>query len=332
MSRFFQLCLSAILLAPAISSATDLVPGKDPEGLKRYEGSTLLAYQEPKYDEYYAGTDKERDFGKRNPFGPNALKLEGHVERWTYLVPDENRTSFEVFANYRTEFERLGLETVHSPDPDAAGWIGPTYSDYSDRGKGDLGQILAYNQTQERYLIAKSSDARPTYYVLFVTAFADGVIPPRLNEVIKKKMPLVQLDIIRPSAMEEKMVFVKAEDMQAGLTQRGHIALYGLHFDTDKDTLKDESLPALEEVAKLLGNNSALKIYVVGHTDNQGSASYNQDLSQRRAINLVKTLSGKYGIEASRLHGHGAGLFSPVSSNTTEEGRAKNRRVELVEQ
>ncbi len=78
----------------------------------------------PKYDEYYASRDKERDFGKTNPFGPNALKLEGNVERWAYLVPDTKRTSFEAFVNYRDEFKRLGLETVYAPGTDEAGWVG----------------------------------------------------------------------------------------------------------------------------------------------------------------------------------------------------------------
>lgn len=323
------LFIAAVLMAGHCSAA-DVIQAKDPEGVKRYEGSVLLAHQEPKFDEYYAATDKQRDFGKRNPFGPNALKLEGHVERWSYLAPSVDRTSLEVFKNYRDEFKRLGLETVYAPAGGESGWIGPTYDDYA--GKAGLGQIFSYNEAEEHYLIAKTKDKEPTYYVLFVTAYADGVIPNKLEPLVKKKMPLVQLDIIRPEPMEQKMVFVKAEDMQAGLDKSGHIALYGLLFDTDKDTLKDESLPALEEVAKLLKNNPALKLYVVGHTDNQGSAEYNLDLSQRRSRSIVKMLVSRYGIDAKRLHGHGAGLFSPVASNFSEEGRAKNRRVELVEQ
>jgi len=319
----------AATLVTNYCSAADLVRAKDPEGVKRYEGSVLLAHQDPKYDEYYASTDKQRDFGKKNPFGSGAMKLEGHVERWSYLVPSVDCTSLEVFKNYRDEFKRLGLEVVYAPAADEAGWLGPTYDNYAD--KAGLGQILSYNEAEEHYLIAKTTDAQPTYYVLFVTAYADGVIPGKLESLVKKKVPLVQLDIIRPSAMEEKMVFVKAEEMQAGLEKSGHIALYGLLFDTDKDTLKSESLPSLEEVAKLLKNNPSLKLYVVGHTDNQGSADYNLDLSQRRAKSIAKALVSQYGIDAKRLYGHGAGLFSPVASNASEKGRAKNRRVELVE-
>jgi outer membrane protein OmpA-like peptidoglycan-associated protein len=77
--------------------------------------------------------------------------------------------------------------------------------------------------------------------------------------------------------------------------------------------------------------NPSLRIHVVGHTDNQGKPDYNLDLSRRRAASVVKELTGKYGIAADRLDSFGCGLFSPLASNATEDGRAKNRRVELVQ-
>ena len=168
--------------------------------------------------------------------------------------------------------------------------------------------------------------------MLFVTSYKDGIIPERLKNRVEKKMPLVQLDIIAPSVMEEKMVLVKAADMRKALDATGHIALYGLYFDTDKDTLKADARPALDEIAKLLKDSPDLKLYVVGHTDNQGAAAYNADLSLRRATSIVRDLTTGGGIAASRLTPHGAGLYSPVASNTDEPGRAKNRRVELVAQ
>ena len=73
-----------------------------------------------------------------------------------------------------------------------------------------------------------------------------------------------------------------------------------------------------------------LKLRVVGHTDDQGKADYNLDLSRRRAASVVRELTSKYGIDPSRLDAFGAGLYAPIASNASEEGRAKNRRVELV--
>ena len=83
---------------------------------------------------------------------------------------------------------------------------------------------------------------------------------------------------------------------------------------------------------RLLKKNPQWKIYVVGHTDNVGTYDYNMDLSQRRAKAVVGALAGSYGIEASRMRGTGVGPVAPVTLNETEEGRAKNRRVELVKQ
>jgi outer membrane protein OmpA-like peptidoglycan-associated protein len=75
-----------------------------------------------------------------------------------------------------------------------------------------------------------------------------------------------------------------------------------------------------------------LKVYIVGHTDNQGALDYNVGLSQRRAEAVARALAGQYGIPAARMSARGLGPLAPVTSNATEEGRAKNRRVELVQQ
>jgi outer membrane protein OmpA-like peptidoglycan-associated protein len=87
-----------------------------------------------------------------------------------------------------------------------------------------------------------------------------------------------------------------------------------------------------DEIAKLLQEKPELKLKIVGHTDNKGTPEYNLDLWSRRAANVVVALTGSYGIAADRLTSEGAGLTQPIASNDTEEGRAKNRRVELVAQ
>jgi len=95
--------------------------------------------------------------------------------------------------------------------------------------------------------------------------------------------------------------------------------------------VKTESQPVLEEIGKLLRDDPSLRLHVVGHTDNQGKADYNLDLSRRRAASVVRELTGKMGIAADRLDAFGCGLYSPMAPNSTEDGRSKNRRVELVE-
>lgn len=115
------------------------------------------------------------------------------------------------------------------------------------------------------------------------------------------------------------------------INQTGHIAVYGLYFDTGKAEVKPESEPTLKEIAKLLGQNPSLKLNVVGHTDNVGDFGFNMKLSQARADSVVKMLTSNYGVDMNRLAAYGVGSLAPVASNKTEEGRAKNRRVELVE-
>jgi OOP family OmpA-OmpF porin len=108
------------------------------------------------------------------------------------------------------------------------------------------------------------------------------------------------------------------------------VALYGVYFDNDKDSLRADSQPTLQEIAKLLTANPKLKLQVVGHTDNEGTPDYNLDLSRRRSASVVRALTSSYSVPASRLSSFGCGPYSPVGSNETEDGRAKNRRVELV--
>jgi len=137
-----------------------------------------------------------------------------------------------------------------------------------------------------------------------------------------------EVRIIEVAPMVQRMTFGPAE-LKAALDAEGRVALRGILFDLDKDTLQPESMEQLGHVVTLLKNYPDLALEVQGHTDDQGDEAYNQELSQRRAATVV-TYLGLFGIEASRLTAAGYGESEPVASNTTEEGRAQNRRVELV--
>jgi OmpA-OmpF porin, OOP family len=127
-------------------------------------------------------------------------------------------------------------------------------------------------------------------------------------------------------------VVANAAALSNGLTTSGHTVVNGILFDTAKADLKPESASALKEVVKLLQADPKLKIYVVGHTDNVGVLAGNLDLSKARAAAVVKALTTQYGVAADRLQSYGIGPYAPVASNDTEDGRALNRRVELVKQ
>ena len=137
------------------------------------------------------------------------------------------------------------------------------------------------------------------------------------------------MDIIEKQAMQQE-VTLDAAGMASSIADSGSVAIYGINFDTAKSDIKPESEPSIDEIAKLLTDSPTLKVYIVGHTDMVGDAASNVKLSQARAQSVITALVSKHGIAAARLIAFGNGPYAPIASNETDEGRAKNRRVELV--
>jgi outer membrane protein OmpA-like peptidoglycan-associated protein len=137
--------------------------------------------------------------------------------------------------------------------------------------------------------------------------------------------------LVERQEMQQDVV-ANADALASGLARSGHVEVTGIYFDFAKADIKPESEPALGEMAKLLQSHPALRVWVVGHTDNVGSVESNVALSEARAVSVVRYLTQKSGVDARRLASRGVGPFSPVESNLSEEGRAHNRRVELVAQ
>jgi outer membrane protein OmpA-like peptidoglycan-associated protein len=128
--------------------------------------------------------------------------------------------------------------------------------------------------------------------------------------------------------VEEMVQEVTASDMLTALNQDGYIALY-INFETGKADIQPESMPIIEQIAALLEDNPTLKVSIEGHTDNVGSVDSNKVLSEKRAQSVYNELISR-GIEATRLSAVGWGQERPIADNRTEDGRAKNRRVEIV--
>jgi outer membrane protein OmpA-like peptidoglycan-associated protein len=319
MMRF--LCF--LLTLPAL--AADLPGSQDPPLMKRYTGSEIIGFRAPKFEEFLLPLGAPTTIDP--PAYAKSQKVEGQVSRYTYIAP-EGRTPAEVFRNYKLEFQRLNIATLYEKGPETRGWFGPTLQRSAD--EDGLSQILAYNEAQERVLSGRSKDAQPVSYFVFVTAYKDGVIPESLRDVVKKDRTLVHLVVIAPDKLEARMEFVNAAEMARSLADTGKIALYGIHFDTDKDTLRPDSKPTLDEIGRLMSTDPQMRLRIVGHTDNQGASDYNLDLSRRRAAAVLRALTDQYHIAPARLDSFGCGLYAPVASNATDDGRAKNRRVELV--
>lgn len=138
----------------------------------------------------------------------------------------------------------------------------------------------------------------------------------------------IDMKIIETAAMQQKVEF-SADEMAQQLTATGRVSVYGILFDTGKADIKPESAPVLDEIVKVFKADPSLKLMIEGHTANVGQKAANLDLSKKRA-GVVKTALVSRGIDAARLTPEGYGDSKPVADNATDEGRAKNRRVELV--
>ena len=138
----------------------------------------------------------------------------------------------------------------------------------------------------------------------------------------------VHLLTVEEKAMQQQVQALPAARLSSALQQDGHVALY-LNFDTDSQVIRQDSLLAVTEVVKLMQGEPALKLRVEGHTDSTGDAAHNRKLSLARAQSVVQAITAK-NIAPKRLSAAGKGPDQPLADNGSEEGRAKNRRVELV--
>ena len=155
------------------------------------------------------------------------------------------------------------------------------------------------------------------FYICVVTGNVNGRV-------------VYSLITIETKPMDKGMISL--ENLDAGLVTKGHIAIYDIYFETGKSEIKGESYDALKTIAEYLKAHSDKKYLVVGHTDNVGDFDANIKLSHERANAVVRGLIVDHGVNKKQLKPYGVGPASPVASNSTDNGRAKNRRVEIVEQ
>jgi OOP family OmpA-OmpF porin len=137
--------------------------------------------------------------------------------------------------------------------------------------------------------------------------------------------------VVETKKAETGMVVANAEEMGTDIDELGGTVLDGLQFEHDSATLMAESKPALDEIAKLLKSLDGKGFYVVGHTDSSGTHAYNMKLSADRATAVRAALVKDYGVASKCLEAARIGPLTPVFTNSSQGGRARNRRVELVE-
>lgn len=340
------LALLALVPPCAVAAQTgDAKGSKDNPLLKRYEGSRIIGYDFRKFDEFdlvLGPVQADRSSGRSELAPTKSQRVEGQVTRIMYTVP-EGRSPLEVLRNYQQELQKGGFQTLYKCAREACGDDDGRMGEYylyplrnrlnntpppgTGRPPGQVSEHALTGAKEQRFLSAKrTGPAGDAYASVYVAMGTFDMHPETSGHAI------VLLDVIESAPMETRMVTVDAGAMAKDVAATGHVALYGIYFDHDKADLKPESAPTIGEIAKFLKQEPKLTLYVVGHTDNVGGYEYNMDLSERRAAAVVKELTAKHGITPARLKPAGTGPLAPVAPNDTEEGRAKNRRVELVKQ
>lgn len=293
----------------AVSTARQDVEGsKDHPLLSRYPGSFIREYTQKEYDELILplGPVKAEGFAK-------SQRLEGKWTRIVYEGP-KGRSILEVYRNYESALQRAGFQVLFACANQACG--------------PSTGEVKLNPTVEDRW----SPYEWPHRQLSAKLARSTGDIFVSLHVLDVESAPDVTLHIIEAKPMEGGLVTVDAATIESDITRAGHASVYGIYFDTGKSDVKPESDAALKVIANVLEQTPALKLHVVGHTDNVGDIAMNVELSRRRAVAVIQALTTKYGVAATRLRPDGVGPLAPVASNDTEDGRAKNRRVELVKQ
>lgn len=315
------LALSVPLAAPA-QELRDAPGGKDTPVLSRFEGSVLYAHGEEAL-----GTARLVELEKGAPV---LRAVEGRVSNRWYWGP-KGASALEVYRNYRQALEGAGYQIVYACDeaqckkdrtqplvrnlPDEARWA---------KDDAIVRSIFNSGNRSGFYLInARKTVGDAAHHVQVATSNSDlsGKYSERVRQFVQ---------VVEPSEVKTGKVTVDANAIGGALKRDGRIALYGVLFDTNKAVLRADSDEQLQQIAQALKAAPDMKVFIVGHTDNQGDFENNMGLSQRRAQAVGEALASRHGIAAGRISARGVASLAPVASNDNEAGRARNRRVELV--
>lgn len=317
--------VGAVFVGHGAARAADAPGCVDPNGFKRFEGAHIVLCNKKDFAEYTLQTGKLKawNYTAKKPELEASQETEGKLVQNLYLA-QPGPSSAEVFRNYKTELTARGFTILYEAKALDIG---------ADQGRlfesnGPGGQLLGYSPNAARYLAAqKDENGQRLFVSLYVIEFEGGFhgkITPAKGQV------LVRLDVVTAGEIKDRLVLVTAPEIKAGLGSKGKVVIYGILFDFNKDDIKPASRPVVAEIATYLKANPAARLRIVGHTDDVGGLEFNDRLSLRRANAVVRMLVAEFGIDAARLAASGSGLRQPIATNASEDGRARNRRVELT--
>ena len=290
--------------------ATDIDGGKDYPLVSRFQGSVIQWYQHKNFDKYYLIELKNEKLVPK--------EISGEITRIQYSV-DRNHTVTEIEESYVQALEKAGFNiSLRLNEQNGPSNLNEElyFAEFNGLNQLPGGSVKPDHDGKWRYVEAMGrKDGNDIFIVVYITNHG---------------WPLVTFDAVEVKAMESGLV--TAQQIDQGLSSAGHIPLAGIYFDFGKATLKPESDAALKNIAAYVKAHPDRKFLIVGHTDNVGGFDFNMQLSTDRAQAVMMKLCADYGINGGQLKSVGVGYACPVSSNRTDNGKARNRRVELVEQ
>lgn len=248
--------------------------------------------------------------------------IDGKIRR-QFCELSEDISTYEVIKNYEKAILSKGGEVIHLSrsakryvDEDSGERVKFTQELFTHGRKANGGYAyLQLPNFAQDYVVGKVSTVENDIFISVASAVVEGITYYELVTVVAEPM---DMDNVTLNVLNER------------ITDKGRIAIYDIFFDTGKSIVKEESKNSLTVIANYLKNHQDVKFLIVGHTDNTGDFQSNISLSEDRANAVIEKLVLEYGVKKSQLVAYGVGSVSPQVSNTTEEGRARNRRVELV--
>jgi outer membrane protein OmpA-like peptidoglycan-associated protein len=318
MVRLANAAFSFLLGLACAAQAADR-KGADHPMFSRYSGSEIVEYRQMRF----AQTQLATAVGDRNKSIKPALRaFEGKTTTIIYELVGAY-SALEVFRNYEQAFKRAGLKPLLSCFNQTCG-DGLSIAVFRDTDRETLYRRMLYDSHG-----ADNSD----FGYLSATGTANGA-PLAASVFIGRIRTMdrvyIGLDIVEGEPMKTDQVVVDLNKLTTDIREQGKVVLSGVYFDTDKDVVKPESDKALRAISDYLQKNPQQSFFVVGHSDTAGSYEHNVDLSRRRAQAVVAALTSKYAVAKPRLTAVGVGPVAPAGTNASDDGRARNRRVELV--
>ena len=248
-------------------------------------------------------------------------------------VPDQFTLEFEI----HDPANQQGTMVLTEQAPAQISNYDATYVNFGNwRGSGLWTGRQPLSTIQDKTITERLVTARIMVDGAHAKVFMDEI---RISNAPRVELPRGDRITIVMHAAANRPIYVGSIRLAAGgrdlydkLARDGRVATRGIFFDTNSDVIQPESTPTLRDIGEMLQARGDLALIIEGHTDSEGDAEYNLDLSERRAAAVVRYLIEAYGISSDRLAAEGLGESAPVGDNSTAEGRQQNRRVELVVQ